>query len=106
MENITLGDISKILAFIVALLGSVTYLKKVLTNSIDKTLKPLNQKIDGLELNSIKTDLVNFMCLAESGQASEEQIRNAYELFDRYNDLGGNSYVHSKWEKLKKEGKI
>lgn len=106
MGNVTLGQISTTLAFIVAFISSIAYLKKMLVNSIDKTLKPINKKIDSLELSSVKTDLVNFLVLAEQGQASREQIMNAYELFDRYDKLGGNGYVHSKWERLKKEGKL
>lgn len=106
MENITLGDIGKAMAFVVAFLGSITYLKNVLTKSINNTLKPINDKIDGLEMSSTKTDLVNFMSMVEHGQVSTEQIENAYQLFERYEKLGGNGFIHSKWERLKKEGKI
>jgi len=117
MENITLGDVAKILSFIVGIGGSIAYLKTAITKSINKTLQPLNNKIDklekttsnrmnDLELNSTKTDLVNFMSQVENGQVSSEQIQNAYNLFDRYEVLGGNGFIHSKWEKLKKEGKI
>lgn len=106
MEEITLGQIAKVLAFIVALIGSIKYLKNELDKSISKTLQPINKKIDNLELNTIKTDLVNLMCLAENNQITHEQKMNAYELYDRYKKLGGNSYVHDKWENLKKEGKI
>ena len=106
MENITLGEIAKVLAFIVALLSSLAYLKKVLINSIDKTLKPINQKIDNLEMSYIKTDLVNFMALAKKDEVNTEQKLNAHELYDRYNEKGGNSYIHDEWERLRKEGKI
>ena len=34
------------------------------------------------------------------------QKQNAFELYDRYQELGGNSYIHDKWEKLIKENKI
>mgnify|MGYP006916087467 CR=1 FL=1 len=106
MNNITLGQISEIVIFVVGLIGGFKTIKTTLTKSIDKTLQPLNTKIDNLEMNSIKTDLVNFMALVENGQVSQEQLQNAYELFDRYSKLGGNSYIHDKWERLKKEGKI
>ena len=103
MENITLGEIAKVLAFIVALISSIAYLKNVLTKSIGRTI---NKKIDVLEMSYIKTELVNFMSQAEVGQVSQEQNFNAHELYDRYCRLGGNSYIHDKWDKLKKEGKI
>lgn len=106
MENITLGEIAKILAFIVGIIGSIAYLKNVLTKAINNTLKPITKKIEDLEMSYIKTDLVNFMSQAEMNQVSQEQNLNAHELYDRYQELGGNSYIHDKWEKLRKEGKI
>ena len=106
MESITLGNVLSIITFIGAFIGGFKVIKDTIVKTIDKTLKPINNKIDNLELNSIKSDLVNFMALAERGQVSEEQIANAYEQFDRYHILGGNSYVNAKWDKLKKEGKI
>lgn len=106
MENLTLGDVGKTLAFIVAFLSSIVYLKQVLINSINKTLVPIDKKIDSIELNYIRSYLVNFMCQVENEKVSNEQIINAYDLYDRYCDMGGNSYVHDKWEKLKKEGKL
>lgn len=70
-------------------------------------VEPTNKKIDTLELSSIKTDLVNFINDLEKGiEKSEIQKLNAHELYDRYDKLGGNSYVHEHWEKLMKEGKI
>ena len=106
MEKITLGEVLSVVAFIGAFIGGFKTIKDTLVKTIDKTLKPINSKIDNLELSSIKTDLVNFMSSAEREQVSREQIQNAYDLFDRYHKLGGNSYIHDKWEKLKKEGKI
>lgn len=106
MENITLGQIGIGLAFLVGLIGSIKYLANEMNNKVEKVLQPINQKIDNLELSSIKTDLVNFMCLAEHNQITDEQKINAHELYDRYCSLGGNSYVHDKWEKLRKEDKI
>ena len=48
MENITLGEIAKSLAFIVALIGSVVYLKKGtitgLAKVIDNRLEPIRSK--------------------------------------------------------------
>lgn len=63
--------------------------------------------IGPLELSCIKTDLVNFINDVENGfDKSEIQKLNAHELYDRYTKIGGNSYVHEHWEKLKEEGKI
>lgn len=117
MENITLGEIAKSLAFIVALIGSVLYLKKGtvkgLTKVINEELEPIKKEIKEVKeetaknnLSSIKTDLINFMELADKKTISTEQKIRSYELYDYYSQHGGNSYVHDKWERLKKEGKI
>lgn len=44
MENLTLGQIAKVLAFIVALIGSIAYLKKTIVNAFDKLLEPIRRK--------------------------------------------------------------
>jgi len=106
VENITIGEIIGAVILIGGFIGSYSKIKGVITDTISKTLQPINNKIDNLELSSTKTDLVNFMSQVENGQVSTEQIENAYQLFDRYEKLGGNGFIHSKWEKLKKEGKI
>ena len=51
--------------------------------------------------------LVNFIHdIEQDNVKSQIQKNNAYKLYDRYRTLGGNSYIHDKWEKLQKEGKI
>lgn len=117
MENITLGQIAKELAFAVALIGSAVYLKKGtikgLSKVINSQLEPIKVEIKKLKeetsknnLSSIKTDLINLMELADKKTISTEQKMRSYELYDYYCQHGGNSYVHDKWEKLKKEGKL
>lgn len=106
MENITLVQIAKVLAFIVALMGSITYLKKAIVSALDKRLVPIKEEIEKNNLSSIKTDLINLMELADREIISSEQKMRSYELYDYYCVHGGNSYVHDKWEKLKKEGKL
>lgn len=124
MENITLGEIAKGLAFIVALIGSVVYLKKGtikgLSKVIDNQLEPIRTEIEGIKkeiqdiknetsknnLSGIKTDLINFMELADKEKISTVQRIRSHELYDYYCKHGGNSYVHDGWEKLKKEGKL
>lgn len=106
MENITLGQVGLALAFLVGLIGSIEFIYARLKKAINKTLKPMNTKISNFELSSIKTDLVNFMGLAEKNSISTEQRIIAHELYDHYCKLGGNSYIHDKFEKLTKEGKI
>lgn len=118
IENITLGQIAIALAFIVGLITSVVAILKYAKSINNKILEPINQKLtkmdsdhlkklENLELNSIKTDLVNFINdLEHNVPKSQIQKMNAHELYDRYSELGGNSYVHDHWERLKKEGKV
>ena len=73
MENLTLGQIAKVLAFIVALIGSIAYLKKTIVNAFDKLLEPIRKEIKANNLSNIKTNLINFMELADTRALSLEQ---------------------------------
>lgn len=117
MENISIGQLAKDLAFLVGLISSVIYLKKGtikgIASVIDERLDPIKKEVEILKketsknnLSSIKTDLINLMELADKEKISPEQKMRSYELYDFYCTHGGNSYVHDKWERLKKEGKI
>ncbi len=118
MENISLGQIAAIITFASIFIGAITGIITFSKNFISKILKPLNQKIDHLEkvstnsrnnieLELIKIILINFINDIEEGVPKTQiQKKNAYELYDRYTTLGGNSYVHDRWEKLMNEGKI
>ncbi len=104
MENITLGQIATLLAFIVALITSIKYLKNEIDKSISKTLEPINKKIDELDINQCRNYLVDFLTDKENGVKKDDiQSKRAYEIYDHYkNDLKGNSYIHDKWNKLMK----
>jgi hypothetical protein len=117
VDDLTLGDLAKWLAFIVGLISSVVYLKKGtikgIASVIDERLEPIKKEVENLKeetsknnLSSIKTDLINLMELADKEKISPEQKMRSYELYDYYCKHGGNSYVHDKWERLKNEGKI
>lgn len=110
MENITLGQVLITLVFIASLVSNVKMIIKEVKNPLDKKIKkvlePIRDDINHLEMSSIKTDLVNFMCLAEQENITHEQKLIAHELYDRYCEKGGNSYIHDEWERLKREGKI
>lgn len=118
MESISLGQIAGILTFLTVLIGGITTIVTVLKKFISKILKPIEKKIDDLqetssksrnniELELIKIILVNFVNDIDQGiNKTQIQKQNAYELYDRYQTLGGNSYVHDRWMKLKDEGKL
>ncbi len=118
MENITLGQILAILTFVGVFIGAITSIITYSKTVMNKILKPINTKIDELqqisiksrnniELELIKVILVNFINdIEQDNFKTQMQKQNAYELYDRYKSLGGNSYIHERWNKLIKEGKI
>lgn len=117
MENLTLGELAKVLTFLIGLIGSIKYIKngtvKSISKVIDNRLEPIKKEIKDLReettknnLSSIKTDLINLMELADKKAISTEQTIRAHELYDYYCKHGGNSYVHDKWERLIKENKL
>ncbi len=118
MENITIGQIATLITFLSVFIGAIISLITFSKTFIKKVLKPINEKIDNLqdastksrnniELELIKIILINFINDIEQGiNKTPIQKQNAYELYDRYVSLGGNSYVHERWKKLQMEGKI
>lgn len=128
MENLTLVQVAGGLVFILSLIGNIksiikefrTPIDKMVEEAIDKALKPIKEEIaangkkledlkkdsEKSKLDFIKADLVNLLCIAEKDKLTYEQNKLVHELFDSYTKAGGNSYVHDKLEKLKKEGKI
>ncbi len=118
MENISLGQIASAITLLGVIIGAMIAFFRFFKGFISRTLHPIDRKIlnlqqvsiqdrNHIELELIKMFLVNFIHDIEQGTfKSEIQIKNAYELYDRYQKLGGNSYVHDSWEKLMKDGKI
>lgn len=107
MENITIGQIAIALSFLVGLIISVETISLRLNKKIEKILEPINKKIDNLELTTDKNFLVRFLSDVEQNTIIDEiEWERFYETYKRYHDLGGNSYIDHKVEKLKKEGKL
>lgn len=86
-------------AFITALTGIITALKKVLKIWLDNNV---NNKIDKLDILICKLHIIDFLSDVENGvEKDDEQIRLAHEMYDHYtDDLKQNSYVHDKWNKV------
>lgn len=118
MENVSLGQIIAIISFLSVFIGTITGIITLSKTFISKILKPIDKKIEhiekiasqsrnNIEIELIKIILANFINDIEQGTyKSQIQKKNAYELYDRYKTLGGNSYIHDSWEKLIKENKI
>lgn len=107
MESVTFGQVATALAFLIGFLGSIEAVSFKLNKKIEKILEPVNKKIDNLELTTDKNFLVRFLSDVEQEQIIDEiEWERFYETYQRYHELGGNSYIDHKVEKLKKEGKI
>lgn len=118
MENITIGQILLVIASLVALIKGIEYLyglaSKGATKWLNSCLKPINDnisnlssKIDVVDMNSCKNFLVRFLADVEQNNTIDEVEKERFhEEYKHYTDLGGNSYIKDKVEKLKKAGKL
>ena len=107
MENITLGTIATYVAFLVALIGGVEFLLARFNKLFDNKLKPINGRLNDIELSSDKNFIVRFLADIEQGNAVDEvELERFYEIYQRYIELGGNSYIKRRFDKLKEEGKL
>lgn len=107
MENITIGTIATYVAFLVALIGGVEFLLARFNKLFDNKLKPINTRLNDIELSSDKNFIVRFLADIEEGNHVDDvEKERFYEIYQRYKELGGNSYVSHKVDKLEKEGKL
>ena len=102
MENITIGQISAILTFLVTFIGAIVYLSNLLKKLLDKAFFPINKKIDDLDISQCKNFLVRFLAdVEQNNELDEVEKERAYEIYDHYtNDLKQNSYIHKRWGEL------
>ena len=116
MDGVTLGQIMEVAAWLAGAAATLGGLCKLFNAGLKVALKPLNDKIDAIadnnkriELEAHKNFLVRFLADVEQGQPIDEIERERfYEVYSRYTspELGGNSYIRNKVEKLKAAGKL
>lgn len=95
-------EFANIIILIASLITAVTTIIVAMQKILKKMFEPVNTKIDGLDLAQARNYLVDFLADIENGEKKDEcQVQRAYELYDHYTkDLHGNSYIHSKWQKV------
>jgi len=105
-----------IVAFITALGTIINTVISKKTNKKINNIDDINRKLDFMRneskkdmlehtIDADKTYLINFLSDLENGvPKTEVQIKRTYEIYERYVNNGGNSYVHDKWEEVKKKG--
>ena len=107
MENITIGQITTIVVGIGALISGVEFLLIRFNKIFDVKLKPINTRLNDIELSSDKNFIVRFLADIEQGNEVDEIERERfYDIYRRYIELGGNSYIKRKVDKLTEEGKL
>ena len=118
MENITLGEMSDLIAFFVVLIGGIEFLafrmRKYIKKTMQDEIEPIkhnqvkhDERLNEIELSSDKNFLVRYLSDVENdNQVDEIEKERFYEVYKRYRELGGNSYIAHKVEKLQKENKI
>ena len=100
--NITIGQISAFLTFIVGFISALVYLSNFMKKCLNKAFKPINDSIKNLDISQCKNFLVRFLADVEQGNELDKvEIERAYEIYDHYtNDLKQNSYIHQRWQEL------
>ena len=94
-----------IIAIITTIGVIVSSVVNLLINSKNVKKKDLDEKIDEDQMDNCKNYLVQAIAKVEAGgKLSPVEMERYYENYDTYTKLGGNSYIHSETEKLKKEG--
>lgn len=105
--KITIEQISAVLLGLVSFISAAEYLVVRMKRVFNKGLEPINARIDDLELTADKNFLVRVLSDMEDNKKLDEiEEERFYETYKRYHDLGGNSYIDNKVDKLKKEGKL
>lgn len=100
MENITLGDLARWAAFVVALGGSIATIIRGVKKAVEAIILPLS-------LDNAKNYLVPFLSKVERGEPVDEiELERFHEEYTFYTNHGGNSYIKSRVAKLQKEGKL
>lgn len=125
MENITLGQVLAALTFIIAIVVAVVkirdgfkkIIKDIMKESFDEIKKDISEVKSSVEevsqrqrkadLENCKNYLITYIAEIKRGEQKDEIERQRfYEEYSYYTANGGNSYVRSDFEELKKKGRI
>ena len=115
MTEWTLGYIAEAIVFMAGLIGGLgvlystlkKWLAKVIeqqTEAIVTELESLNKRLDIQDLETTKNYLVQFISEVRRGEVINEAERQRfYEQYEHYLEKGGNTYIKTEVEKLRKK---
>lgn len=118
IESWTLAGIVALTSLLLVLISNIRKLRDEYKGSVKKVVQeevaPLNAKLDSLsnkidevDMNSTKDFLVSRFAEIDRGEVLDEITRQrVYEEMERYQKHGGNSYIHTRFEELKKRGDV
>lgn len=111
MENITFGDVGRLIAFLATIIGScgVIYaaLKKAIKKLFDDITKEIKGQIENVDIGNSKNYLVTFLARVDRMEEIDEiELIRFWEQYEHYIKIGGNSYIKNKTEKLKQVGRL
>ena len=98
-KNRTEKEINPILEEIKKVNDNVNSVRKEMTTKMEENYKKLNNKIDSLEINQCKDEIIDFISDVKSGKNVSSKEERAYEAYDKYTNVyHQNSYIHKLWE--------
>lgn len=104
MDNIIVAIISLIGVIATTVIQSIQANKK---DSIDTKLSDIKIALENEKLDRCKSDLVVIMSRIKNGYVpTTEEKMVLYETKQKYNELGGDSYIDDMFDNLRKEGKL
>lgn len=101
MENITLGDLSKVVLFAVSFIGAIEFLafrmRKYIKSTMQDEIDPLKEELNENSLNTMKNSICNEMI----------PLSERVSIGKKYIEKGGNGavkiYVHQLEEQYDEE---
>lgn len=76
-------------------------------DSLESKLSKIQLALEEEKLDRCKTDLISIMSRIQNGYVpTTEEVRILYETKEKYNKLGGDSYVDDMFDKLRALNKI
>ena len=118
MGDWTIGQLAAAIALVAGIITGLGVISKLVSkaasNWLQKSLEPICEKLDSIDsrfdafdMDRCKDYLVQFVGRIDRGyEPSVTELERFYENYDRYTELGGNSYVKTEVQRLSAAGKL